>query len=187
MKSADVSSEQRVYCEEILRFRKALNLTSVSSMEGLIRGFILPSVLLKRWIPQCAVLLDIGSGMGIPGIPLLLERDDTSAILVDRRMKRTEFLRHVARKLGLNCSVHCCDVRSLSVGGLVDVVVARAVANPAELLTISRSLVREGGIAILPTGDGVPLQKVDGWCALEESELQFGDDWRQRVLRYRRL
>lgn len=187
MNAGAISKGQRAYCEEILRFRKALNLTSVSSMEGLIRGFILPSVLLERWIPQGAMLLDIGSGMGIPGIPLLLERGDASGVLVDRRMKRTEFLRHVVRKLGLNCSVHCCDARSLSVVRLVDVVVARAVANPVELLTISGPLVHEGGIAILPTGEDVPFQKVDGWCALEESELQFGGDWRQRVLRYRRL
>ncbi|MDQ6963291.1 MAG: 16S rRNA (guanine(527)-N(7))-methyltransferase RsmG [Mariprofundales bacterium] len=185
--AATVSSGHRLYCQEILRFRKALNLTSISSMEMLISRFIVPSILLQQWIPAGAALLDIGSGMGVPGVPLLLSRDDIGGVLVERRMKRAEFLRHVVRRLGLRCEVHCCDVRQMSREGLVDVVVARAVVNPAELLAISAPLVRAGGEAILPTGDGVHLLGADGWCVLQESELQFGDGMRQRVLRYRRL
>jgi len=185
--ASDVANLQRSYCQEILRFRKVLNLTSIDSMEGLIEGFIRPSVLLQQWVPEGAKLLDIGSGMGVPGIPLLLHRQDTSGVLVDRRLKRSEFLRHVVRKFGLDCVVHCCDARVLPIDQSIDVVVARAVANPVELLTISAPFVRVGGIAILPTGQSVVCQEVDGWCVLEDSGLQFGNDLRQRVLRYRRL
>jgi len=48
-------------------------------------------------------------------------------------------------------------------------------------------LVRVDGVAILPTGGNEPLHEVDGWCTMGITELQFGDDGRQRVLRYRRL
>jgi len=156
-------------------------------MDQLITRFLLPSIALQKWIPSASVVLDVGSGMGVPGIPLLIARPDLQGILVDRRMKRTEFLRHVVRQLGLDCRVYCCDVRDVEVGCCADVVVARAVANPAELLSISAPLVRKKGIAVLPTGLDVCQQDVDGWCAIEGGELQFGDDWRQRVLCYRRL
>ena len=185
--SVEKSGRQQEYCRHILRFRKALNLTSIDSLDGLMTKFIQPSVALRQWIPQGATVLDVGSGMGVPGIPLLIARDDLHGVLVDRRMKRTEFLRHVVRAMGLDCTVHCADVRKLTLMPLADVVVARAVANPVELLTISASLVRCGGVALLPTGSDVVLSEVDGWCAIDALGLQFGGVVEQRVLRYRRL
>ncbi len=187
MWSHKVSDRQLAYCRHILRFRKALNLTSVDSLEGLVTRFILPSVALEAWIGTNASLLDIGSGMGIPGIPLLIARPDLSGVLVDRRMKRVEFLRHVVRALGLKCRVYCADAAKVRLDVAADVVVARAVANPTELLRLSAPLVRRGGEALLPTGSSVAAEGVDSWCALDRVALQFGDGSAQPVLRYRRL
>jgi len=187
MSAAAFAQRQQQYCAQILRFRKALNLTSISTMEALESRFIAPSVALQRWIPQGAHLLDVGSGMGVPGIPLLLARPDLRGTLVDRRMKRTEFLRHVVRSMGIDCKVFCCDMQVLALDPLADVLVARAVANAPELLAIAGHLVRSGGEALLPTSQAAALVSVDGWCAEDVLQLQFAGDLQQQVLRYRRL
>lgn len=51
------------------------------------------------------LVVDVGSGAGIPAIPLLLARDSWSAVLIEPRMKRAYFLKHAARALGLAARV----------------------------------------------------------------------------------
>ncbi len=178
---------QRAYCAQILRFRRALNLTSVDTVDGLMARFIRPSLALAQWVPEGARFIDIGSGMGIPGVPLLIARDDLSAVLVDRRLKRAEFLRHLVRSMGLSARVVCADVARVALDEPMDVVVARAVADPAALLNLAAPLLRRDGLALLPTGSTTRAPELPGWCALPESKLQFGEELSQRVLRFRRL
>jgi len=174
------------YCQEVLRFRRALNLTSVDNAERFTSTFIAPSLALLSEIPNHALVLDIGSGMGIPGIPLLIARDDLRGIMVERRKKRAEFLRHIVRKLSLNCEVFADDVTHVAPLN-ADVVVARAVAEPEQLLRLAGRHIHDGGLAILPSGEGRRATKVDGWCMQDRLELQFEGAVTQRVYRYQRV
>ena len=62
------------YIDEVMKFRRALNLTSISDPELFHARFIEPSLALSEWLPEEGRMLDIGSGMGVPGIPLLMAR-----------------------------------------------------------------------------------------------------------------
>ena len=88
-----MDKNQLAYCDEVMRFRKVLNLTSVKDPQVFYQRFILQSIALADWVKSDDIMLDIGSGMGVPGIPLLIHRPDIQGVLVERRKKRAEFLR----------------------------------------------------------------------------------------------
>ncbi len=127
---------------------------------GVVRGLLGPREAGKVWtrhILNCGVVgellphdgrvVDIGSGAGLPGIPLAIARSGCSVILVEPLQRRVGFLREVVEALGLtNCRV----VRGradevVKECGDADVVTSRAVAPLARLASWSIPLVRSGG------------------------------------------
>jgi len=167
------------YCDEVLKFRKVLNLTSIKEMKVFYQTFITPSIALANWIPKGATVLDIGSGMGVPGIPLLIHRSDIKGILVERRKKRTEFIRHVIRKLKLKGSAYDADINDIAPLGAT-VCVARAVSEIKVLLKMCDKHIVVGGKAVLPVPKDASLPQVSGW-KLDQDVIQEG---LQRVVCY---
>lgn len=174
-----MDKNQIQYCDEVLKFRKVLNLTSIKDLGVFYKTFITPSLLLQAWIPQGAVVLDIGSGMGVPGIPLLIHRKDITGILVERRKKRTEFIRHVIRKLKLNAKAYDADINDLEPLGAT-VCVARAVSEVKMLIAMCDKHIIPGGKAVLPVPDGAVLPDVSGW----KLENDFYQQGKQRIVCY---
>jgi len=166
------------YCGEVLRFRRALNLTSVKGEGEFMMRFVEPSVALAEWMPQGGRLLDIGSGMGVPGIPLLIVRPDLKGVLVERRKKRAEFLRHLVRGLKLDAEVYDADINDLPCLG-VDVCVARAVTHVSELLEMCSRHAIDGALAVLPVPQSSEPVSSDGWRFEQRHTIQAGD--RQQV------
>ena len=162
-----MDERQKEYCDEVLRFRKVLNLTSVKDINIFYKTFILPSIELSRWIEDGAVVLDIGSGMGVPGIPLLIHRNDITGVLVERRKKRTEFIRHIIRKLKLNAKAYDADINDLEPLEAT-VCVARAVSDIKSLIAMCDKHIVNGGKAVLPVPDDAKLPKIRGWRLYED-------------------
>jgi len=150
------------YTQEVLKFRKALNLTSVSQAHVFEKRFIQPSVALTKWMPDEGRLLDIGSGMGVPGIPLLIAKPQLHGVLVERRKKRAEFLRHVGRKLNLNMDVYDADINDLPHLG-IDICVARAVTHIEGLLTMCSRHVNANAMTVFPVPREQAVVEVEGW------------------------
>jgi len=167
------------YITEVLRFRKALNLTSISDASVFNRRFVQASVALTSWMPDEGRLLDIGSGMGVPGIPLLIAKPHLHGVLVERRKKRAEFLRHLGRVLELNVEVYDADINDLP-SLSVDVCVARAVTNVKGLLDMCSPHVNHKAIAVFPVPRDQPSVDADGWTlndlgdvdAIEAQQIQ---------------
>ncbi len=172
---------QELYCDEVMKFRKVLNLTSVKDKHTFHHTFIKPSVYLARWIPDKAVVLDIGSGMGIPGIPLMIHRPDIQGILVERRMKRAEFIRHVIRKLKLHGVVYDADIKDLPPLGAT-VCTARAVSKVSVLIDLCNKHMIDGGLAIFPVPHDATLPKLEGWVLQDDVSQQN----QQRIVCYRK-
>ncbi len=171
------------YVAEVMRFRRALNLTSVDDPDVFFARFIEPSLALLDWMPERGRLLDVGSGMGIPGVPLLLARRGLHGLLVERRRKRAEFLRHLVRTLELDAEVHAEDVERLPPLD-ADVAVARAVADQERLLTMLRRHLKPGGCAVVPVPMASAPVRIEGWRCEEDRRIMSG---RQRVRCYRRM
>ncbi len=169
------------YVSEVMKFRRALNLTSVSDPELFRERFIAPSLALSEWMPEQGRVLDIGSGMGVPGIPLLIGSPGLTGVLVERRKKRAEFLRHVVRKLELHAEVYDADIHVLE-SLRVDVCVARAVADQQMLLEMCIRHANPDAIAVLPVPRSSRAADVDGWTVSGEYAISAGSSNEQKQM-----
>jgi 16S rRNA (guanine527-N7)-methyltransferase len=109
---------------------------------------LLNSAVLGELVPEGARVLDIGSGAGLPGIPLALARPDLVIVLLEPMARRVVWLQEVLAVLGLAVSVHrgrAEDPRIRDECGGNDVVTARAVAPLGRLAGWSLPLVAPGG------------------------------------------
>ncbi len=98
------------YVELLERWNKAYNLTAVRDPEQMVSRHLLDSLALLPWLTGDS-LLDIGSGAGLPGVPLAIARPDLEVTLLDSLGKRCRFLRQVRRELGLK-NVRVVEARS---------------------------------------------------------------------------
>jgi len=108
---------------------------------------VLNCAVLSSLVPADATVVDVGSGAGLPGIPLAIARPDVQVTLVEPLERRTVFLDEVVDALGIT-NVRVLRGRADEVvdrcGG-ADVVTSRAVAPLAKLMTWSAPLARIGG------------------------------------------
>ncbi|MDQ6979035.1 MAG: class I SAM-dependent methyltransferase [Mariprofundaceae bacterium] len=158
-----------LYVHEVLRFRKALNLTSVDDEAEFYQRFIHPTLAMIPYIPRHhGRFLDIGSGMGVPGVPLMIAMPDMVGVLVERRKKRAEFLRHILRRVRLRGEVYDADVRHLPCLN-IDLFTARAVTEPASLFDMCTPHANKGAVAVMPVSGTAPLQAHGDWKPVEHS------------------
>lgn len=114
---------------------------------------VLNSAVVAPLVPAVATVIDVGSGAGLPGIPLAIARPDCTVILVEPLLRRTVYLAEVVADLGL-LNVRVLRGRAEDVvGGWgdearngADVVTSRAVAPLAKLARWSVPLLRVGGL-----------------------------------------
>ena len=103
--------------------------------------------------------MDVGTGAGFPGIPLLIARPDLRLTLVDSLNKRLEFLRDVLNRLGLSAEIVHMRAEDFSHQAAhreqYDVAVARALAALSPLMEYLLPCVRREGVAICWKGPGV--------------------------------
>ncbi len=172
-----------LYVHEVLRFRKALNLTSISQPDAFWARFVQPSLDLLPMMPEHGRMMDIGSGMGVPGLPLMIAREGLFGVLVERRKKRAEFLRHLLRRLRIAGEVHDADVRDVSTAA-IDVFTARAVTTPDALLRLCTPHARVNAVAVLPVGRNTPADAPEGWALQDVRWTKAVEP--QRILCFRR-
>ena len=122
---------------------------------------VLNCALVAELVPDGARLVDVGSGAGLPGIPLALARPDLSIVLIEPLARRVEWLREVIADLGLSLTVERGRAEETVVRRRwegADVVTARAVAPLARLAGWSLPLLRPGGILLAMKGATAPAE-----------------------------
>jgi 16S rRNA (guanine527-N7)-methyltransferase len=139
------------YLALLQQWNKVYNLTGISDYGELIQRYLVESLAFRPYL-KGERIADIGSGAGLPGIPLAITTPAVEFSLVESRGKRARFLRHVQGSLGLgNVSVEHLRAEDLSVERCFDTVLARAVAPPAELIELTRHLMADDGILLVLT------------------------------------
>ena len=178
------------------RFDDAVRYAELLAEAGVQRGLIGPREVPRLWerhllncavlsevVPEGVTVCDVGSGAGLPGIPLALVREDLKITLLEPLLRRTTFLTEVVEMLGLD---HVTVVRGRAeevMGKLtpVHVVTARAVAPLDRLATWGVPLLRPYGEMLALKGDtaeeelkaaGTALSKLG---AVETSILHVGE------------
>ncbi len=139
------------FVELLLKWNKVYNLTGVRGADEVVDRHFVESFALRPLLKGTHVA-DVGSGGGLPGVPLAIVEPERRFTLIESRAKRVRFLRHVVAELELvNTEVAHGRAEDLPVTRPFDTVLARAVAPPAELLSICRHLTAPGSILLLLT------------------------------------
>jgi 16S rRNA (guanine527-N7)-methyltransferase len=100
-------------------------------------------------------VIDLGSGAGVPGLIVALDRPELELVLVDRRSGRTDSLTRsvMALNLGNRISVKCSEIDDLARDNKFfkqfDAAISRGLGPPLETLRLSRDLVKTGGVVII--------------------------------------
>lgn len=140
----------------LLKWNRTYNLTALRDPQQAISHHLLDALAI---LPQVGAgpLLDVGSGGGLPGIPLAIARPDLSVTLVDAVQKKAAFLQQAAIELELkNVAVHHARVEEMR--GQYAQISSRAFAELARLVSLSRHLLAPGGRwlamkGVLPDGE----------------------------------
>jgi 16S rRNA (guanine527-N7)-methyltransferase len=120
---------------------------------------VLGSAVVEELIPEKSDVVDVGSGGGLPGIPLAIARPDLWVTLVEPMQRRVDFLGEVIEALGIpNVEVLRARADEVSPRGKSDVVVSRAVAPLGKLVGWCLPLARLGGVMLAIKGQGAALE-----------------------------
>ncbi len=91
-----------IYLDELWDWNKKINLTGLSSRRSIIRELMLDSLIPLAFLPGQGRLLDVGSGAGFPGIPLMICNPALTAHFLEPNSKKTSFLKQVLRLTDLH-------------------------------------------------------------------------------------
>lgn len=131
------------YLELLVKWNHSYNLTAVRDPAEMVPRHLLDSLAVLPWL-HGETLADIGSGAGLPGIPLAIARPDIAVTLVESNGKKARFLREAVRSLPLpNVIIEQARVQDLS--SEFDCVTARAFASLADMLGWGGHLLAENG------------------------------------------
>ena len=136
----------------IEKWNKSYNLTAVRDREDMVRLHILDSLTVLPYLHGNRVA-DIGTGAGLPGIPLAIFLPDVDFILVDSNSKKTRFVQQAILELKLkNVSVQHARVENLQPKTLFSTVTMRAFANLQDIVNLTQHLIAPSGILLAMKG-----------------------------------
>jgi 16S rRNA (guanine527-N7)-methyltransferase len=134
-------------------------------VERLWDRHILNSAAVAELIQPGERVVDIGSGAGLPGLPIVIARPDVHVALIEPMLRRTEFLEETVAALGLPVEIIRGRAEEPGVrtrAGGADVVVSRAVASLDKLTRWSLPLLRPGGRMLAMKGERAEEEVVEG-------------------------
>jgi len=138
---------------------------------GIWQRHILNSVAPRSLLPAGSTVVDVGSGAGLPGIPLALSRPDVEVVLLEPLLRRSTFLQGVIDELGLAPRVQVIRARAEDHHVRYDSVVARAVAPLTKLLGWCAPLRSAHGQLLAIKGASAAQEVTDAGPALEDLGL----------------
>ncbi|MEO8673794.1 MAG: 16S rRNA (guanine(527)-N(7))-methyltransferase RsmG [Tahibacter sp.] len=131
------------YLDLLERWNKAYNLTAVRDPGEMVARHLLDSLSIVPFVTG-ANLADLGSGAGLPGIPLAILAPEREVLVVDSNGKKARFLREAVRSLKLS-NVRVAESRVEKVDGKFDCITARAFATLADMLQWGGQLLADNG------------------------------------------
>ncbi len=134
------------YLALLQKWNKVYNLTALREPEKMVSHHLLDSLAVVPHITAHHIL-DVGSGAGLPGIPMAIARGDWRVTLLDSSHKKAAFLKQAAIELKLSNITVCCErVEAWRPEQKFDLIISRAFSDLVEFVTLSKHLLQECGI-----------------------------------------
>jgi 16S rRNA (guanine527-N7)-methyltransferase len=183
-------------CEQLLaytallaKWNRTYNLTAVRDPLAMVSHHLLDSLAVLphlAFAPAGARLADVGSGAGLPGIPLALARPDWNVALVESNEKKAAFLQQAKIELALsNVQVHAVRAEAWRPAERVAVVISRAFAEIADFVAACKHLLMPGGVIAAMKGKDPreELARLSGYrCKVARLSVPFVEGERHLAL-----
>jgi 16S rRNA (guanine527-N7)-methyltransferase len=142
----DIQQRLLDYIALIEKWNRVYNLTAIREPEKMVSHHLLDSLAVVPHL-HAKRLLDVGSGAGLPGIPLALAKPDTHVTLLDSNHKKVAFLNQAVMELKLKNAEICSErVESWQTQNRFDVIISRAFSDMDEFVRVTRHLLAPGGM-----------------------------------------
>lgn len=148
--SRETLARFNIYLDLLIKWQPRVNLVGASTLRDPWRRHFWDSAQLYPYIPQGAVVVDLGSGAGFPGLVLAL-LGGLDVHLVEADQRKAAFLREAARRTGASITLHVGRAEQLAPVA-ADVVTARALAPVTALIGLAFRWLRPGGVCLFLKG-----------------------------------
>ncbi|WP_297834148.1 16S rRNA (guanine(527)-N(7))-methyltransferase RsmG [Thermomonas sp.] len=160
------------YLALLARWNATYNLTAIRAPREMLTKHLLDSLAIAPFLREIATLADLGTGPGLPGIPLAIALPSLQVTLVESNGKKARFLREAVRRLGLpNAAVFEGRIEALAPAQPFDAITARALATLPLILEL-------GGHLLKPEGRLLAMKGAD----FETEIATLPADWRVRAI-----
>lgn len=136
---AGAADRLRAYLALLAKWNRTYNLTAIRNEAEMVSHHLLDSLVVLPYLGDVRSLADVGSGAGLPGIPLAIARPDLEVTSIEANQKKAAFQRQAKIELGLaNFGVHCGRVEE--VAAAFDGAISRAFADLADFVRLAGAL-----------------------------------------------
>jgi len=183
------------YLALLARWNRTYNLTAIRDPQEMVGKHLLDSLAMHAFVDELAarggMLADLGTGPGLPGIPLAIVKPGLRVTLVESNGKKARFLREAVRQLGLpGVRVAEARIEAVAEPGAYDAITARALATLPLIVELGGYLLKPDGVLLAMKGV-YPADEIaalpEGWTATASHPLQVpGVDGERHLIEVRR-
>jgi 16S rRNA (guanine527-N7)-methyltransferase len=169
-----------IYLKDLKKWNRVYNLTAIRDDKDIVIKHFIDSLSYLKAIPvrKGLKVIDIGTGAGFPGIPIKICHPEIILTLVDSSMKKTLFLKHICRVLGL-ANVEIIQKRAEEhmevFGSSFDVLVTRALYKIKDLLKFGIPVLKSGGFLVISKGPVTEKELKETSKIISEIDVRFKD------------